>query len=504
MKNLFLDSRALDSAAREKYSLTEEIMMENAAMDLGQAVYKALELTPGGAVAVLCGSGNNGADGYAFARRSMGRLRVTCIAVSAPKSELCKGQASRAAAAGVPVVPFDPEMTCGSASYVSPQVYDILSGAKVIVDCVYGSGFHGSLSDPVADLMDTVNSLRCKKIACDVPTGLDKDGHCDKFTFRASATVSMGALKLALYSDSAKDYVGRILCGDLGVTRQLYESSSDEIRPVAKLLEQRDMNLPRRLKENVNKGSFGHAAIASGEKVGASCIAGTAALRFGAGLVTLVRCGKAFPREELPKVPADLMTSSSIPAKTTAVAFGMGLGRSYEAAEPWLDWLTENPDVPCVVDADMFYVPELVPFISAGKDGVVLTPHPKELSSLLSICGLGEYSVEECIEHRAELVTEFCRKFPGIVLVAKGANPVIGCCNEGVVNLFVNPLGRPALAKAGSGDVLSGVICSLLAQGFRPLDAAVSGSLAHALASRKIRPDYSLTPFSLIGGLSKI
>ena len=116
MKNLFLDSRALDSAAREKYSLTEEIMMENAAMDLGQAVYKALELTPGGAVAVLCGSGNNGADGYAFARRSMGRLRVTCIAVSAPKSELCKGQASRAAAAGVPVVPFDPEMTCGSAS----------------------------------------------------------------------------------------------------------------------------------------------------------------------------------------------------------------------------------------------------------------------------------------------------------------------------------------------------------------------------------------------------
>lgn len=487
MRNIFADTRELDKAAREKYSLSEEIMMENAAAVLERAVEGFMKDNPRIPITILCGSGNNGADGYALARRIIGKLDVTVAVVEKPYSDLCKSQAEMARLAGVPMKDSD--------------LLDFPDGeyAGIIVDCIFGSGFHGRLDQRIAALLDKVNSTRCSRIACDVPTGLDRDGNCDRSAFRAGMTVSMGALTSALYSDWAKDHIGLVICGELGVSQQLYESASEEIKPVAKLLEVRDMRTPRRMMKNVNKGTFGHVVIASGERLGASCIAGSAALRFGAGLVTLVRDSDGFSREDLPRVPAELMTSSSMPEKTSAVAFGMGLGRGHEFTAAWFDWLCDNPSVPCVVDADAFYDPELRDFLYERGDGVVLTPHAREMQSLLSICELGEYTVPECVGRRMELVETFCRAFPGTVLLAKGVNSVIGKFDGEDMKLFINPLGRPNLAKAGTGDVLAGMVCALLAQGFHPLDSAIIGSLGHAIASRKANvKDYALTPFSLI------
>jgi hydroxyethylthiazole kinase-like uncharacterized protein yjeF len=293
----------------------------------------------------------------------------------------------------------------------------------------------------------------------------------------------------------AKDFVGQVRCAELGVNRRLYENSTNSNLVKGMLLEESDLFLPHRAVYNVNKGSFGHVAVASGEKQGAAAIAGSAALRFGAGLVTLVH--KNSSKKGLDIFP-ELMVSSEIPEKINVIAFGMGLGRNDEAAQIYFDYILEHGNIKCVIDADACHAQGLKSFLEKKEKGVVLTPHPKEFQAMLKNCDLGEYSVEECVLNRMELAEKFCRKFPKKTLVLKGANLIIAHFDGFKFKLFVNPFGQPCLAKAGSGDVLSGLIAALLAQHRKTLDAAISASLAHALASRKIKCDYAMTPYDLI------
>ncbi len=506
MRPLFLDTRVLDKAARERYDLTEELMMENAASALERAVMRHFLETPSKSdprtVAVLCGGGNNGADGYALARRLAGqtladsaRVVPVVIAVAAPKSDLCRKQAARAKNCGVQCMNVD--------SVANADTF--FSGAEIIVDCLFGSGFHGDLDEKTAALCVRANAARALRIACDVPTGLHENGIVAEGAFVAECTVTMGALKLSLYGDAAKDIAGHIVCEDLGISRALFEVQHDDLcRAVATLLEATDIVLPHRPKNVVNKGSFGHVAVASGEKIGASCIAGAAALRFGAGLVSLVRLGRAFTKDDVPRVSPELMTASDIPANVTALAFGMGLGRGAEDTRPYFDWLRAHTAIPCVIDADAVYDKAIASFLHERASGIVLTPHPKELQMLLRNCGLGDHTIAECVDDRPILIESFCRAFPGCVLLVKGANPMIGHYDGTSFRLFVNPLGKNCLAKAGSGDVLAGLIAALLAQGYAPLDAAINGSLAHALASRQFKNDFSLTPLALIDAVAAL
>lgn len=489
MQYIFTDTRPLDAACRASYALTEEIMMENAAMNLERVMRGDSRAAPTGArrrVLILCGKGNNGADGYALARRLRPDCDVAVLQCAPPQSELCKTQAERAARCGVRTFS------------VRDFPAELLQSAAVAVDCVYGSGFHGELDETTRSVMDDVNKADCLKISCDVPSGISEDGNAANGTFRAHVTVAMGALKLSLFSDVAKDLVGTVVCGDLGVGRGLFESASATVRPAAALLEESDLVLPERSANNVNKGSFGHAAVASGEKRGASVLAARAALSFGAGLVSLV---DSRPGGDLASVSVcypELMVSSQIPQNTTAIAFGMGLG-SMGAVNPYFDLLSERTDIPCVVDADALKSGRLAPFLAARKGNTVLTPHPKEFKEMMRNTGCGDIPLSECVLSRPKLIEDFCRAFPKTVLLVKGANTMIGCFDANTFRLFVNPHGSPALAKGGSGDVLSGMICALLAQRRSPLDAALNASLAHALAGRRAKSTYSLTPQELIG-----
>ena len=148
---------------------------------------------------------------------------------------------------------------------------------------------------------------------------------------------------------------------------------------------------------------------------------------------------------------------------------------------------------------------------SAGRSAdLILTPHPKEFQSLLALCGLGTVSVPDIAENRLELVSTFCSKYPGAVLLLKGANMIIGYCPEkggkkkdGKTAVYINTLGMPCLAKGGSGDVLAGLIAGLLAQRYNPLDAAIQGSLLLTASSRLQKTSYSSTPFTLIQSLEE-
>ncbi|MBR0031407.1 MAG: NAD(P)H-hydrate dehydratase [Treponema sp.] len=490
MQYIFNDTKKLDSACCVSYALTEEIMMENAAMNLERIIRNRHEYKPNiderkRRVLILCGKGNNGADGYALSRRIRIDFDVIVFQCGEPESELCKIQAERAIKCGTRI--FD----------MKDFSLEFLQFAGIVVDCIYGSGFHGELSSKIQCITNDVNDMDCFRISCDIPSGIDSSGNVSKGTFIADVTVTMGALKMALFSDKAKDFTGKIVCGDLGVGRRLFENASANVFPAATLLEESDLILPERKFHNVNKGSFGHAVIASGEKRGAGIISAKAAFKFGAGLVSLTDLNSSDDLKAAALSFPELIISTEIPQKTTAVAFGMGLGED-ENIQPYFDYLTEHTDIPCVVDADACMCENLPDFLSKRKGKTVLTPHPKEFKELLRNCSFGEVSLSDCVLDRPRLIEEFCRKFPKIVLLVKGANTMIGCFDSHKFKLFVNANGTPALAKGGSGDVLSGMICALLSQRYSALDAATNASLAHALASRQVEKSYALTPLQLI------
>ncbi|MDD3443734.1 MAG: NAD(P)H-hydrate dehydratase, partial [Sulfurimonas denitrificans] len=269
-----------------------------------------------------------------------------------------------------------------------------------------------------------------------------------------------------------------------GICRDIYERSSNW-----NLLDLQDLKLPHRFKKDSHKGSYGHLAVISGQMGGASIMSAMSALRFGSGLVTLVGFEKI-------EIPHSIMYSHAVPKNTTALALGMGLGAEFSKAE--LTKFLSN-SLPLVADADIFGMQIVLDILK--RESVVITPHVKEFISLLKIADIAEISVDELQKNRFMYVEMFCKAYPKVTLLLKGANVIIAKEDD----FYVNPHGTQALAKGGSGDVLSGLIGALLAQGYSCIEAAIHGSLAHTkLALLYEGADFSLTPDDLIDAIGKL
>ena len=464
MQRLYRNCYAMDRKCYEEYGLTEDLLMEHAAEGMARCIRERFE--PGTSILIAAGPGNNGADGITLARLLQGSFSPRLFLPLGVKSPMAKLQLERARKVGVPTV-------------------EEIEEAGIVVDAIFGAGLSRPLSEEIAGIVESLNALEGFKLACDIPTGLDESGWPSPTAFKADLTVTMGALKEALYLDAAKEYAGVIRCVDLGVDRILYEEESS-----ARLLEAADFLPPLRSGRTAgHKGTFGHAAVFCGEKEGAGIIAASAAARFGAGLTTLVI-------HEQVRAPTFLMTATTVPPKTTALAIGMGLGEYFESE--LLEKEVVNSPLPIVLDADAFGKPELLQILHQENREIVITPHPAEFTRLWRILMKEELDVETVQRDRFGLARRFSARFPHVVLLLKGANPIIAHLGE----LFVNSLGTVALAKGGSGDVLSGLIAALLAQGYEALDAAIQGSLALALAARCYEgADYSMLPTDLIDNL---
>ncbi len=464
MQRLFQSCYEMDRRCYEAYGLSEDILMEHAARGMAEAIRERFE--KGASVFIACGPGNNGGDGLVLARQLHGDYHVSVFLPMGAKSPMAKLQLERALKIGI--TPCE-------------EVED----ADVVVDALFGAGLNRELDDTTQKLLHKLNALKGFKLACDVPTGVGSDGRLMPFAFEAELTVTMGALKEALYLDAAKDAVGEILCVDLGVAREKYEMPSR-----AFVLEADDLRLPSRRKADAHKGTFGHAALLCGEKEGAGIIAATAASRFGAGLTTLVVHEKVSP-------PPFLMHATDVPHTATAMAVGMGLGNHFEAE--FLQKQVISSHLPIVLDADAFYSEALLGILEQKAREVVITPHPKEFTVLWEKLTGEKLSVEEVQQHRFEVVRRFNAHYLHVTLLLKGANMLIAQEEQ----LFVNPLGTSVLSKGGSGDVLSGLIVSLLAQGYTGLDAAIHGSLAlTAAADRFEGASYALLPTDLIDAVA--
>ena len=335
---------------------------------------------------------------------------------------------------------------------------DEIINADCIIDGIFGSGLNKPVSAEICEILSLANSAKSLKIAVDIPSGIDKSGRILGGAFCADLTITMGALKLALFSDGAKDYVGRIKVANLGISRQNFEERSEYF-----LLQKSDLKLPMRRKQNTNKGDFGHTYVVSGQMSGAAQMAALAAHAIGSGLVSVVSEGPL-------NLSPILMQKSSF-EHARVVVCGCGLG------EQKID-LAALRSKSCVIDADLCYEREILSLLNANSN-LIITPHPKEFCSLLKIAGIADLGVSELQERRFELARAWSEKFSG-VLVLKGANTLIA--QAGII--YVCDKGSAALAKGGSGDVLAGLIGGLLAQGYSPLQASICGVLAHALAAR--------------------
>ncbi len=455
---------ALDKRALEEWLLSEDILMENAAMALERAVLQNASL--GAKVIILCGSGDNGGDGYALARRLVGRFKTLVFEMKRAKSPMCQLQKERAKKVGVVIKTWEEkneDLEC-----------------DVLVDCVVGSAFKGGL-EPFLDFESLSQKARFK-IACDIPSGIDSKGRVDKRAFRADTTISMGAIKSCLLSDRAKDYIGELKVGHLGVFNPIYEIPTDTF-----LLEKSDLKLPLRDKKNAHKGDYGHAHVLLGKHSGAGLLSALSALSFGSGVVSVqaLECEITSNNK-----PLELVFCENFPNLLSAFALGMGLENIPKDFNKWLEL------APCVLDAGVFYHKEV---LQALEKEAVLTPHPKEFLSLLKLVGIN-ISMLELLDNKLEIARDFSQKYPKVVLLLKGANTLIA--HQGQV--FINILGSVALAKAGSGDVLAGLILSLLSQNHTPLDAAINASLAHALAGLEFKNNYALTPLDLIERIKRL
>jgi len=459
MQNIYDEVNTLDKRCYEKFDLTEDILMENASLSMLN--YIDNNFSKKEKILIVCGTGNNGADGIVLGRLLHAKYKVSLYIPFELKSKMAIKQIKRTKKLNVKIV-------------------SKIVKCDILVDCLFGSGLNRNLDEKSSLLLEQMNQSKAYKISCDVPSGINTLGQVTKNAFYADRTITMGALKKSLFTDIAKEFVGKISLANLGVQRAVYETKTNYF-----LLDIEDLKLPFRDNKNSNKGSFGHLSVVLGEKVGAGLLCADAGFSFGCGLITVVS-------KDIKKLANYIMQNETIPQNTTALCIGMGLGISYD------ENILQNK-IAKVIDADLFYDKNML-FLLEQKN-IVLTPHPKEFCSLLKLTKIANISIDELQNNRFKYVSLFCKKYKNIVLLLKGTNVLIGHNKK----IYVNTFGSAILSKGGSGDVLCGLIGSLLAQGYSPLDAAINGSLAHTLAASKYAGNnYSATPQDLIKEIKKL
>jgi hydroxyethylthiazole kinase-like uncharacterized protein yjeF len=492
------EMRELDRRAIQDLGIPSLVLMENA----GRTTYRVLRREfPGlpGDVAVLAGPGNNGGDGFVVARYLAGAGVPVAVFLLGSRDRLspdARVNFEILARLGLPVAEVLTEAD------LNPALRR-LARAGLIVDALLGTGLNSPVKGLMAALIERLNQLQAPVLAVDIPTGLSADtGAVLGVALKARVTVTYGWPKLGQVLPPGRDYVGRLWQADIGIPPSLAGASPLELADASEML----ALLPPRAFAS-HKGAFGHLLVLAGSvgKTGAAALAAEAALRAGAGLVTLgvpaslndILEGKLTEAMTLPLPEAPGARALGAAAwgpiqefleEKFTLALGPGLGTHPETRD-LVRRLAQDLPQPMVIDADGLN--NLAGAAEALKDAAgprILTPHPGEMARLL---GLTTPAVQA---RRLDLARETAARF-GVTLVLKGAQTVVAA-PDGRASL--NATGNPALASGGTGDVLTGLIGGLLAQGLAPWDAARLGVFLHGLAA-----DYFVSrrgPRGLIAG----
>jgi len=451
--------RALDAHAIEVLGVPAYTLMKRA----GEAALRHLRSRYPLAhrIAIVCGGGNNGGDGYVLARFAQAAgLTVSVLAASDPQQ--LKGAARQA---------FEDFRANGARTH--PFAASLLDEGEIVVDALLGTGLHGEVRAPYAAAIHAMNQSGRPLFALDVPSGLDSDAGVPLGeAVRADCTVTFVALKTGLLVGEGPEYTGTVVFDDLEVT----PPPGGFVPRLTRIVETEiHAALPLR-RRAAHKGDFGRVLIVgSGDGMpGATRLAGEACLRVGAGLTTVAAAPEnvAAIAAGRPELICLALTGKQVLAEALSradvVAIGPGLGRS-AWAHTALDAVLAAGK-PLVVDADALNL--LAEAQVPARDDWVLTPHPGEASRLLGV------TTAEIQRDRLAALDRLLERFRGTI-VLKGAGTLVGATGH---TPGVCERGNPGMATAGSGDVLTGAIAGILAQCRDPWAAARVGVLVHAMA----------------------
>jgi len=452
--------RELDRIAIEEFSIPGIELMTRA----GEAAFAALRARWPEArhIAVICGAGNNGGDGFVVARLAhVAGFNVSLSLLAAAES--LKGDAKRA---------YDAMVSAGVAPIeLFPSS---LGDVDVVVDALLGTGLDREVQGEWSDAIVAMNAAAAPVLAVDIPSGLNADsGAVMGVAVCAAVTISFIALKQGMLTAAGPDHCGEILFDGLAVPQAVYE----KVMPAAHRIDPRQFStmLPRRAR-STHKGDCGHVLVVGGAAgmSGAARMAGEAALRSGAGLVSIATAPQHAAHINLTR--PELMVHAidrgdalhPLLQKADVVAVGPGLGTS-QWGMAMLD-VVLSCDVPLVVDADAL---NLLAIELHMRDDWVMTPHPGEAARLLNV------SSDEVQTDRFFAADAMQGKYGGVV-VLKGCGSLV-VDRDGVTSLC--DAGNPGMAGGGMGDLLTGVIAALIAQGLDLADAARFGVWLHATAA---------------------
>jgi hydroxyethylthiazole kinase-like uncharacterized protein yjeF len=479
------EMRAADRYTIEELGISGLVLMEEAGRLVTELSLRLLKGQQSKGVVIWAGRGNNGGDGFVVARRLYLAGYQPQVFLVCDDPERVKGDARRnldiLRRLNIAVEHVWSEVEFARAAQAA-------ASAALQVDALVGTGSRGALTGPLAQAVVAMNDAETPIVAVDLPSGLNADtGQVPGKVVRASHTVTIGRAKPGLLTYPGAKYVGRLQVVDIGIPPQAYDGR----RPQTFSSDKSDLAaiLPR-WSPTVHKGQRGRVLVVGGSPglSGAACLASEAALRAGAGLVTL-----AVPERlhDLMEIKLTEVMTSPLPetatgcisleaarlildhgAEADVLALGPGLGSGPELPAA-VARIVGRAEVPLVIDADgLNALVGQLGVLAAKRAPLILTPHPGELARLANT------TAAHVQAQRLPLARELAQQW-GVVMVLKGARTIIAAPDG---TCYINSTGGPALATGGSGDVLTGVIAGLLAQGLEPIQAAVAGVFVHGLA----------------------
>ncbi|MEH7250397.1 NAD(P)H-hydrate dehydratase [Neobacillus niacini] len=504
------DMQKMDQCTIEKIGLPGVVLMENAGAIVVEEILKSTA-SRNPKVIVLAGGGNNGGDGFVIARRlyDYGLHPQLWLLVD---PERIKGDARKHLDIylnrGLPLKQFQ--------DYSFAELHDDLFMADIIIDSILGTGVNGPVREPLKDVISLVNTYADKKpiISVDIPSGVSSDtGKVEGVAIKASKTITFVFPKKGFFLNEGPLYVGDWKAVDISVPPSIVKDLGLDL-PKVITEHLAKAAVPIRSKHG-HKGTFGHALILGGSRqfVGAPIFSAKAAFHSGAGLVTL-----AIPESIYPIAAAQNPESLFLPLtdqdghfaaaaiqelshslhQFDSVAVGPGMSR-FPCGEEWMKSLFGYlTDQHVVIDADALYLlRNQLDLLNNYTGKIIMTPHPGEMARLLN------KTVKEVEENRLEIAIQFAKEH-SIYLLLKGHRSVIATPSG---ELYINPHGHDALGKGGSGDILTGLIASFLAQGASPLNALIAASYLHARAGEekaKKLSHYGVMPFDVIEGVKEL
>ena len=492
------EMRGIDNRTITEFGIPGIVLMENAAIRTVDVIEREYpDLYKSGRVLVLVGGGNNGGDGLAIARHLMLKGASVKAALFVNEDKFV-GDAKanydiyRALGGKCLFIQDNP-------GYLQ-ELDSCIGKADLIIDSIFGTGLSRDIEGTVSDVIERVNRSPVPVVAVDIPTGISGvNGRIMGTAIRADYTVTFGNIKRGHLFYPGREYSGKLFVSPISLPRCSAESIG------VKTFTLDDGEVSKCLKERPkdgHKGTFGKVGVIAGSlgMTGAACLTSMAALKGGAGLVTLGCPVSLMPiyqskMTEVMTYPledggAGYLTGDAIPSvqdflrDKDVLAIGPGLGPKCHGLEI-LRYILDHFDISIIMDADALnHISKDLGLFPAYKGSIVITPHPGEMARLTGM------DIEEITNSPIDVATNFAKEM-GVVVLLKGATTVVAHPDG---RIYLNSTGNPGMATGGSGDVLTGLIAALVAQGYSTYDAAVYGSFIHGRAG-----DYAMKKWGEAG-----